>query len=133
MAVLDLDESSHGDTFEVLLRLLEDEVGAWYGPALCYARERDRASGAQTHVVRRADGEVGKEKEITNGVGAELEVADRDAVDGGATERAEVDGLDVDRGPQRFEGFLCLRVEWVFVGRELQATFAMVVCQYGIA
>jgi hypothetical protein len=126
VTVLDLNESSHCYTFEVFLRLLEDKVGAWYGPTLRYTRERDRASGTQTHVVRCADGEVGKEKEVTDRVRAELEVADGDAVDGGAAEWTEVDSLDIDRGPQRLKGCLCLRIEWVFVSGELQATFSMV-------
>lgn len=122
MAVLDLNESSHGDTFEVFLRLLEDEVGTWYCPALCYARQGDGASGAQTHVVGCADGEVGEEEKVTDGVGAELEVADRDTVGRGTAERAEVYGLDVDGGPQRIESLLCLRVERVLVGGEPQFT-----------
>ena len=70
VSVLDLDQPPHGDALKVLLRLFENEVGAWDCPAFGYAGEGDGAPGAETHVVGCADGEVGEEEEVADVVGA---------------------------------------------------------------
>lgn len=88
MAILDLYQSSHGNTFEVLLRLLEDEVGPRDGPTLGYARKWDGATRAETHVVRCTNSEVGKEEEVTDGISTELEITHGNTMGGGAAERS---------------------------------------------
>ena len=84
MTVLNLNQSAHGDALKVLLRLLENEVGAGYGPALCYPWERNGTPRAEAHVVCCANGEVGEEEKVADVVGAQLEVAGRYTVFGGA-------------------------------------------------
>jgi hypothetical protein len=56
-----------------------------------------------------------------------LEIAYGDAVGGGAAERAEFDGLDVERGAEGFEVVLGLGVESGFVCGESYAAFSVVV------
>ena len=133
MSVLDLDEPPHGDTLEVLLGLFEDEVRAGDGPALGDAGEGDGTTCTEAHVVGGADGKVGEEKEIADGVRAELEVTDGNTVGRSATEGAEVDGLDVDRCSEGVEGFLCLWVEGIFVGGESEASGSEGIGQQSIA
>jgi len=84
MSVLNLDKSAHGDTLKVLLRLLENEIGAGHSPALCYPWEGNGTPRAETHVVCCANGEVGEEEKVADVVGAQLEVAGWYAVFGGA-------------------------------------------------
>ena len=84
MPVLNLDKSAHGDTLKVLLRLLEDEVGAGHSPALSYPWERNGTPRAEAHVVCCANGEVGEEEKVADVVGAQLEVTSWYAVFGGA-------------------------------------------------
>lgn len=53
-------------------------------------------------VVSGAQGEVGHEFEVHNAVGADLQIADREAVLCFAAEGAEIDGLDAARYPDTF-------------------------------
>lgn len=127
VSILHLHQSAHRDPLEILLTLLEDEVGARDGPALCYAREGDGTPAGQTHVVCGAHGEVGVQKEGPDRVAAQLEVGDGDAVGGGTAKGTQVDGLDVERGTQGGEGGLGSGIEGRFVGREGDAAFSVVV------
>jgi hypothetical protein len=126
MSVLDLNQAPHGDALEVLLGLFENEVGARDRPSFGYAGEGHRAAAWQAHVVGCAHSEVGVQEERADGVGAELKVADGDAVGGCAAEGAEGDGLDVDGGAEGVEGFLGFGVERGLVGGEGDAAFSVV-------
>lgn len=55
-----------------------------------------------------------------------MEVADRDAVFGGAAQRAEMDGADVDGGAEGVEGFLGFGVERLGVGGEGDSSLPVV-------
>lgn len=81
---MDLDEATHGDALEVLLRFLVHEVAAGHRPALCDSGERHGPFGGEVQVVGCAQREVGEELQIFDAVGAELEVGAWDAVLGGA-------------------------------------------------
>lgn len=94
MSILNLYQPARRNALPVLLRFFENEVAAWDGPALGYAGEGHGALGGQVEVVGGAEGEVGHEFEVADGVGAELEVCDGDAVGGGAAHGLEVEGLD---------------------------------------
>jgi len=111
MPILNLNQSSQSLPLEILLRFLENEVGPGDGPAFGDAGKGDGALGAETEVVCCAHGEVGEELEITDGIGAELDVAARDSVFGGTAERAEMDGLDVNGVAEGVEFFLDFGVE----------------------
>lgn len=52
-----------------------DEVGPWDGPAFCYAWEGYGTTGGEAKVVGSAHSEIGEELEVTDGVGAHLEIA----------------------------------------------------------
>ena len=121
VAVLDLDEAAHGDALEVLLRLLEDEVGPGDGPALGDAGQGDGPPRAQPHVIGGAHGEVGEQQQVLDRVGAQLQVAHGHAVLGLAAERAHVDGADVEGRAELVEGGLGLCVEGFWVRWELDA------------
>ena len=123
VSVLDLYQPPHGDALEVLLRLLENEVGAWNCPAFDYAGEGNGAARAETHVVGCAHGEVGEEEEVADVVGAQLEVAGGHAVFGRAAQGAHVYGTDVDGGAEGFEGFGGFGVEGGLVGGEGDVVF----------
>lgn len=59
-----------------------------------------------------------------------MEVTDRNTVFRGAAERAEVYGLDVNRGAEGFEVFLGLLVKgWLFAAGEFDASFSEVVLE----
>lgn len=94
MSILNLYQPATRHALVVLLALLEDENVARDRPALCYLWKWDGAFGGEVEVVGCAQGEVGHEFEVAHGVGAQLEVADGDAVGGLAAERREVEGLD---------------------------------------
>jgi hypothetical protein len=131
MAVLDLYEAPHGNALEILLRFLENEVGARNRPALGYAGERHGALARQAHVVGSAYSEVGVQEEGAYRVGAQLDVADRNAIGGSAAKGAEGDGLHVDGGAQVVECFLGFGVKRGFVGREGDAALSVVVLGLG--
>ena len=124
MSVLDLYEPAQRHALEIFLGLFEDEVGAGDGPALGDAWEGNGAPRAETHVVGGTHGEVGEEEEVTDRVGAELEVADRDAVRGFAAEGPEAEGLDVEGSVESVKSFFGGGVEGRLVGREADAAFS---------
>lgn len=125
MPVLDLNKSPHGNTLKVFLRLLENEVCSWDGPALSYSRKWYGASRGQAHVVCRAHGEVGEQKQVTDRICTELKIADGYSVLWFATEGSEIDGLYVDGVAKGVELFLDLGVErWLIAARDLYASFS---------
>lgn len=56
-----------------------DEVRPGDGPTFCYTWERNRAASREAKVVGSAHSEISEELEVTDGVGAHLEVADCEA------------------------------------------------------
>ena len=125
MPVLDLNEAAHGDSLKVLLGLFENEICAWDGPALGYSGKGNWASCGKAHVVCCADGEVGEEEQIADRVGSELEVADWNAVFGGAPEWTQVYCLDVDGRAKLVKSSLGFGIEGFFVGWESNASFSV--------
>ena len=90
VTILDLNQTAEGDPLKVLLALLVDKVTADDGPALSDAGKRHGARDGEVEVVRSAEGKIGKELEVLNTVGAQLEIADGQAVFGLAAKGTEV-------------------------------------------
>lgn len=80
VAVLDLDESAEGDPLKILLALLVNKVAPGDGPAFDNARERNGSGDGEVEIVRGANGKVGKELDVLNTVGSQLEVTHGEAV-----------------------------------------------------
>jgi hypothetical protein len=108
MSVLNLDQPSHGDTFKIFLRFLENKIGPRNCPTFRYPGKRDGASRGETHIICGAHGEVGEEHKVADRVCTQLEVAHRNAMFGLAAQRTEVDGVDIDRDVEIVECFRIL-------------------------
>ena len=67
-SILDLNQSTEGDSFEVLLALLVHEVTSGYGPAFDDAGERHRPGHGKVEVVRGTDGKIREELHVTDAV-----------------------------------------------------------------
>lgn len=80
VSILDLNQSTEGDSFEVLLTLLVHEVASGYGPAFNDAGERHRPGHREVEVVSGTNGKVREELHVTDAVGSQLKVADWKAV-----------------------------------------------------
>lgn len=80
VAVLDLDESAKGDPLKVLLALFMNEVASRDGPAFDDARERDGTRDGEIEIVCGTNGKVGKELDVLNTVGSQLEVTHGEAI-----------------------------------------------------
>ena len=105
VAVLDLHQPSQRDALKILLALLVHEVRPRHRPALDDLGERGRSGGGQLEVVGGAHGEVGHELDVTDRVGAQLQVAGRHAVLGPPAERCQVGGCDIARWTGEAVGF----------------------------
>lgn len=68
ISILDLNQSTESDSFEVLLALLVHEVASGYGPAFNNAGERHRSGHRKIEVVSGTDGKVREELDVTNAV-----------------------------------------------------------------
>lgn len=108
VAVPDLNEAADCNSLEVLLGFLEDETAPWHGPTLGDARKWHRAKCREIQVVRCSKGKVGKELEVPEGVGPQLQVARGDAVFGLAPEGLQVQSLNTPRETNSFGWFLRL-------------------------
>lgn len=106
MSVLNLNQAAHGDTFEVLLGFLEDEIRARDGPALGDSGEGNRTACGQAHVVCGAHGEIGEELQVPDLVCTELEVTDGDPILRYSPQRSEFRGLYVDGLAEGGKGLL---------------------------
>lgn len=121
--VLNLDQPAHGNALEILLALLEDEVGSWYCPALGDAWERDGAASGKAHVVCCANGEIGEEKEVTDGIGAQLQIASWDSILRFVAQRSKVYGTDINGLAEFVKSCLRLRVEGFLLVGERDTAF----------
>jgi len=91
MSILDLNQPPQRDALKILLGLLVDKVGLEHGPALYDLGERYRALGPEVQEKGGAHGEVGHKLDVAHGEGAQLQRANRVAVDGWvAAERLQV-------------------------------------------
>lgn len=91
---MDLYQPSQCLALEVLLAFLEDEVCPRHRPALRNLGQRHWPLGGEFEIICGAHGEVGEEFEVAHRVGAELEIADGQAVRGFAPKWPHVDGED---------------------------------------
>lgn len=70
VSILNLDQATESNSFEVLLALLVHEVASRDGPAFDDAREGHGTGDGEVKVVGGADGEVGEEFHVLNAVGS---------------------------------------------------------------
>lgn len=68
VSILDLNQSTEGDSFEVFLALLVYEVASGYGPAFNDTGKRHRPGHGKVEVVSSADGKVREELHVTDAV-----------------------------------------------------------------
>jgi len=97
LAILDLHQPPARDALKVFLAFLVHEIGSRHRPALDHLGQRHRSRRRQTEVVRGAHGEVGHELDAADGVGTELEVTGRHAVECPSTKRCQICGRHVAR------------------------------------
>lgn len=121
---MDLDEAPHGDALKVLLRLLEDEVCARHGPSLGDTGQGNGTSRGEAHVVCGADGKVGEEEQVADAIGAQLEIADGDAVFRGAPQGPEMNSTDINWSTEGIECFLGFGVKRLGVSGESDSSFS---------
>lgn len=105
MSILDLNQPAKRNPLVILLRLLVREITAGNRPALNLPGERDGAGGGESEVVGGTEGDVSLHFEIADRVGADLEVADGEAVGCLTAEGLVVDGLDGEWDVRAAGGF----------------------------
>lgn len=99
MAILDLDQASECDSLEVFLTLLENEICSRYCPSFGDLGERYGTFSRKIEVVCSTESKIGEELDISNVVGAELEITSRHAMGRCSLERSEIIELDRSRQP----------------------------------
>lgn len=80
ISILDLDQTTERDSFKILLALLVHKVASWDGPAFDETRQWHGTGNGQVEIISGTDGEVGKELDILDAVGSQLEITHGEAV-----------------------------------------------------